>query len=68
MLIASFIIKTPIKAHVGYIKILTSLRGFLVMFLDLVWFSLYSITQVSFGNCETMESIGNFDPQASESC
>ena len=29
-------------AHVRYIKILTSLRGFLVIFLYLVWFSLCS--------------------------
>ena len=64
MLIASFIIKTLKKAHVR------SLRGFLVIFLDLVWFSLYSITQVSFWNCQRTESskICNFDLQASESC
>ena len=40
-------------ALVRYVKILTWLRGFLFIFLYLVWFSLF---QVSNGNCETMES------------
>ena len=39
-------------AHVRYIKILTWLRGFLVIFLYLVWFI---CAQVSSGNCEIVE-------------
>ena len=42
-------------AHVRYIKILTWLRGFLVIFLHLVRFG-FLCARVSSGNCETMES------------
>ena len=42
-------------AHVRYIKILTWLRGFLVIFLYLVRFG-FLCARVSSGNCETMES------------
>ena len=55
-----------IIAHVRYIKILTRLRGFLVIFLYILFCIL--CVQVSSGNCETMESwkICNFVPKASE--
>ena len=42
-------------AHVRYIKILTWLRGFLVIFLYLVRFG-FLCARVSSGNCETIES------------
>ena len=42
-------------AHVRYIKILTWLRGFLIIFLYLVRFG-FLCARVSSGNCETMES------------
>ena len=41
--------------HVRYIKILTRLRGFLVISLYLVWFG-FLCAQISSGNCETMKS------------
>ena len=55
-----------ITAHVWYIKILTWPRGFLVIFLHLVWFL---CAQVSSKNCKTVElrKICNFDRKASES-
>ena len=56
-------------AYVRYIKILTCLQSFLVIFLIIILFG-FLCNQVSSGNCETMESwtICNFDPKAPESC
>ena len=54
-------------AQVWYIKILTWLQGFLAIIY--IWFG-FLCAQVSFGNCETMESwkICNFHPKAWEFC
>ena len=56
-------------AYVRYIKILICLRSFLVIFIIIILFG-FPCTQVSSGNCETMESrtICNFDPKALQSC
>ena len=44
-------------AHVQYIKILTLLQGFLVMFLHLVWFSLHSSLFCELGDNGVMKTL-----------
>ena len=54
-------------AHVRYIKILTWLRGFLVIFVYFVWFSLRSSLFWKSRDNGVVKYC-NFDPKTSESC